>query len=119
MRAVPLANQLAGELDRHFKRSAHQAGDDLVFANPKTGAVLDYSALGQRFKKTLRTAVRPVRFHDLRHTFGTRMAAENVVPRTLQEWMGHGDLKTTMIYLDYAPREDESRVVGDAFSDLG
>ena len=119
-RAVPLADQLAGELNRHFKRSAHQAGDDLVFANPKTGGVLEYSALGRRFKKTLaRAGVRPVRFHDLRHTFGTRMAAENVVPRTLQEWMGHGDLKTTMIYLDYAPREDESQVVGDAFSEVG
>jgi integrase len=28
-------------------------------------------------------------FHDLRHTFGTRMAAAGVPPRTLQEWMGH------------------------------
>jgi integrase len=51
--------------------------------------------------------VRKLRFHDLRHTFGTRMAAAGVPMRTLQEWMGHRDLKTTLIYADYAP--DRSR----------
>jgi site-specific recombinase XerD len=29
------------------------------------------------------------RFHDLRHAFGTHMAAAGVPLRTLQEWMGH------------------------------
>ncbi len=47
--------------------------------------------------------MRELRFHDLRHTFGTRMAAAGVPMRTLQEWMGHRDFKTTMIYADYAP----------------
>jgi hypothetical protein len=37
-----------------------------------------------------------VRFHDLRHTFGTRCAAAGVPLRTLQAWMGHADIKTTM-----------------------
>jgi integrase len=36
-------------------------------------------------------------FHDLRHTFGTRVAAAGAPIRTLQEWMGHRDIKTTMI----------------------
>ena len=43
------------------------------------------------------------RFHDLRHTFGTRMAAAGVPMRTLQEWMGHRDFQTTLIYADYTP----------------
>lgn len=47
--------------------------------------------------------MREVRFHDLRHTFGTRMAAAGVPMRTLQEWMGHADIKTTLIYAHYAP----------------
>jgi integrase len=42
-------------------------------------------------------------FHDLRHTFGTRMAAAGVPLRTLQEWLGHRDYKTTLIYADYMP----------------
>jgi integrase len=32
-----------------------------------------------------------VRFHDLRHAFGTRCEPEGVPMRMLQEWMGHRD----------------------------
>jgi hypothetical protein len=31
------------------------------------------------------------------------MAAAGVPMRTPQEWMGHRDLRTTLIYADYAP----------------
>lgn len=119
-RAVPLVDMVAEELDRHFKRSAYQGDDDLVFGHPEKGTVLCHSALTKRFKKALKAAgVRPVRFHDLRHTFGTCIAAEGkVAPRTLQEWMGHGDLKTTMIYLDYVPRRDESELAGESFTEV-
>jgi integrase len=119
-RAVPLVDMVAGELDRHFKRSAYQGDDDLVFAHPKKGTVLCHSALTARFKKTLRSAgLRAIRFHDLRHTFGTLHAANGeVTPRMLQEWMGHSDLKTTMIYLDYVPRKNESQVAGESFAEV-
>ena len=94
----------AQELERHFQRSAYQADEDLVFRHPHTGRPLDSSKVLKRFKEALRAAgIRPLRFHDLRHTFGTRMAAAGVPMRALQEWMGHRDFKTTMIYADYAP----------------
>jgi integrase len=58
----------------------------------------------KRFKTAIKAAgVRSIRFHDLRHTFGTRMAAAGAPLRTIQEWMGHRDYKTTEIYADYAP----------------
>lgn len=118
-RSVPLPDTVAGELNRHFKDSAYQANEALVFPHPETGDHLDHSALSRRFKKALKAAsVRPVRFHDLRHTFGTRMAAEGIPLRSLQEWMGHGDIKTTLIYADYAPSDDEAAVVEAAFSTL-
>jgi integrase len=45
-----------------------------VFAHPHTGKPIDRSRRLKRFKAALRRAeVRTVRFHDLRHTFGTRM----------------------------------------------
>jgi integrase len=44
----------------------------------------------------------------LRHTFGTRMAGAGVPLRALQEWMGHRDFKTTLIYADYQPSDDEA-----------
>lgn len=116
-RSVPMADRVAGELERHYQGSAFQADDDLVFPHPETGAVLNHSQLVRRFKRALRAAgVREVRFNDLRHTFGTRMAASGVPLRTLQEWMGHRDFKTTLIYADYAPSEHESEMVERAFA---
>jgi integrase len=71
----------------------------------------------KRFKAALgRAGVRDVRFHDLRHTFGTRMAAAGVPMRTLQEWMGHRDFATTLVYADYTPSEHEAEWVEQAFA---
>ena len=47
---------------------------------------------------------------------GTRMAAAAVPMRTLQEWFGHRDLRTTHTYADYAPGEHELDLVNGAFS---
>jgi integrase len=113
-----MAQQVAAELEDHFRRSAYQGDDDLVFCHPQTGHVLDHSKLVRRFKRALgRSGVRTVRFNDLRHTFGTRMAAAGVPLRTLQEWMGHRDIKTTQIYADYQPDDrGEAALVERAFT---
>ena len=62
-----------------------------MFAEPDTGEPLRDRALIRRYRRTLKAAELDTthRFHDLRHTFGTAMAAAGVPPRTLQEWMGH------------------------------
>ena len=62
--------------------------------------------------------MRRIRFHDLRHTFGTRMAAEGAPMRAIQAWYGHKDSKTTAIYVDYQPDEAESALVDRAFGGL-
>jgi len=119
-RSVPLPDRVAGELERHFQRSSFQHDDDLVFPHPHTGNPLDRSKVLKRFKRALsRARVRDVRFHDLRHTFGTRMAAAGVPMRTLQEWMGHRSSKTTEIYADYAPDTGERDLVERAFAPRG
>jgi integrase len=85
-RSVPLADVLGGELDRLFQTTLYQRDADLVFCHPHSGRPLDRSRVLKRFKAALRRAgVRDVRFHDLRHTFGTRMAGAGVPMRTLQE----------------------------------
>lgn len=53
---------------------------------------------------------------ELRHTFGTRMAAAGTPLRTLQHWMGHADSKTTQVYAHYQPSEGEADAVDRAFA---
>lgn len=120
-RAVPLADRVGAELEALSRRSAFTTDDDLVFGHPQTGTPLDRSKVRKRFKAAVKSAgVRDVRFHDLRHTFGTRMAAVGVPMRTVQEWMGHADFKTTLIYADYSPDERRDRdLVARAFEAPG
>lgn len=61
--------------------------------------------------------MRPIRFHDLRHTFATRLAASGQPMRTIQEFLGHADSKTTQIYAHYAPSAHEVEMVNAAFAD--
>jgi integrase len=115
-RSVPLGDVLAGDLDRHFQASDWQDDDHLVFPNPDTGEPLGRTKLTKRYKDALKRAkVREIRFHGLRHSFGTTMAAQGVPLRTLMEWMGHRDLKTVQIYADYSPGAKEAEYVNEAF----
>ncbi|MDQ1247406.1 MAG: Tyrosine-type recombinase/integrase [Actinomycetota bacterium] len=103
-RAVPMPKQLAEELQVHRSVSKFDGERDLVFAHPLTGSPYDASKILKRFKRAMSSAgLREARFHDLRHTFGTQMAAAGAPLRFIQEWMGHRDYKTTSIYADYAP----------------
>ncbi len=116
-RSVPLATRLARELDGWSRRSPYNAEENLVFAHPTKGTPLDGSKVNKRFKAASRDAgVRVIKFHDLRHTFATRLAASNTPIRTIQEFLGHADSKTTQIYAHYAPSEQEVQLVDAAFA---
>jgi integrase len=114
VRSVPLAPDVAEVLAKLSQREHFTGDDDLVFVG-EAGSYLDGSALRRRYKSALTKAgLRSLRFHDLRHTFGTRMIAKADI-RRVQEWMGHADIQTTMRYLHYAPREEDARLVAEAF----
>ena len=114
VRAVPMAPDVASALAQLARREHWIGDDDLVFAG-EAGAHLDGSALRRRYKAAMaRAGLRPLRFHDLRHTFGTRMIAKADI-RRVQEWMGHADIQTTMRYLHYAPRAEDAQLVAEAF----
>jgi hypothetical protein len=117
-RSVPITDPLARALDDWSQRTSFRHDDDLVFAHPQIGNPLDGSKVSKRFKAACRAAgVREVRFHDLRHTFATRLAASGQPLRTIQEFLGHADAKTTQIYAQYAPSQHEVAMVNTAFSD--
>lgn len=136
LRSVPMVNRLAADLRKHYADGNYRDPDDLVFGHPDTGEVLSHTRLVRRFKKAVekaavgqteqitgpdgKTITRVLtRFHDLRHSFGTRMAAGAVPMRTLQEWMGHRSISTTEIYADYAPSDHERDMAERALDDKG
>jgi integrase len=115
-RSVPMAARVADALEELRSSTPYPRGGDLAFAHPETGRPLDRSKLTRRFAGAIsRAEVRKVTFHELRHTFGTRMAAAGVPIRTIQQWMGHADMKTTQIYAHYSPTGQEADTIDKAF----
>jgi integrase len=116
-RSVPITAGLASKLRRLRRLSRFTREEDLVFGHPDTGEPLAKANITRRFRASLAAAGLDSshRFHDLRHTFGTRAAGAGVPVRILQEWMGHRHLTTTQIYADYAPNAGESEMVARAF----
>jgi integrase len=115
VRSVPMAPKVAETLARLSQREFWTGDDDLVFVGI-TGGYLNGSALSKRYRAALqRAALRSLRFHDLRHTFGTRVISVADI-RRVQEWMGHANVQTTMQYLHYVPRPQDAALVGEAFA---
>lgn len=112
---MPLGSEAAAALALLAANSRWSKDTELVFAN-ELGSFMDGSALRRRYKATRDAAgLRPLRFHDLRHTFGTAMIAHADILR-VKEWMGHANVQTTMRYLHFVPRPDDARLVDEAFA---
>jgi integrase len=114
-RTVPLATPPAAELARLAERRWFIAPDDLVFCST-LGDHLDPSALRRRLRRAQEAAgLRPLRFHDLRHSFGSLVVRE-VDTATLKAWMGHAKLTTTERYLHAKPRHTDVARLDRAFA---
>jgi integrase len=115
VRSVPLVDQAARALDRLSQRDHFTSDDDLVFVN-EVGDAIEESAMRRRFYRALKRAgLEHIRFHDLRHTFGT--IAVQAFPLTdVKAFMGHADIQTTMVYVHHVPQHDAadklSRLLG-------
>jgi integrase len=113
-----MTDRLARELKKWRLRTVFGDEDDLVFAHPEFGVPLDRTKFTRRFQDACTEAkVRKIRFHDLRHTFATTLAAAGVPLRMLQEYLGHADIKTTQIYSHYAPSDKEVEAINEAFGE--
>ncbi len=103
VRQVPLPDQAAAALDRLSRRGDFIAPDEYVFVN-RLGRRLDPSALRRRFERARDAAgLEPLRFHDLRHTYGSLLVAGGVDLASVKSALGHSRITTTERYLHARP----------------
>jgi len=114
-----LPDQAAAALEHLSRREDYTAPGELAFCNV-SGRPLDGSALRRRFKRARDAAgLRSLRFHELRHTYGSLLAAGGVDLVTIQAAMGHSALSTTSRYLHARPASEQAAVFTEIFSSAG
>lgn len=81
-----------------FKELAEDDCEGYVFKNPDTG--LPYQDIKKSWNTALEAAgISNFRFHDLRHTVGTRLAEQNIPVNVIKDILAHSDVRTTMRYV--------------------
>ena len=51
-----------------------------------------------------------IRLHQLRHAFCSHALMSGIDARTVQKWMGHKDLKTTLRYAHVSPDHEKAAI---------
>lgn len=117
VRRVPLPDQAAAALIRLCERRDFTGASELVFVDPALGRHLHPVTVRKRFKRARDVVgARPLRFHDLRHTYGSLLAVSGMDLVTIKEVMGHSALSTTGRYLHARPASEQAAAFTKAFA---
>jgi integrase len=106
--AIPMTPRLARALAKLKQRGYATADEDFVFAwELAPERPVSDRPLREAFKVARQQAgLKPIKMYNLRHSFGTRLAARGVDVRTIQALMRHTRLSTIEQYMAYAPRPE-------------
>lgn len=101
---------LPDALERKYPHAGRELAWFWVFpshtlsTDPRAGIVRRHHISDSVVQKAVKAAARqakihkPVSVHTLRHCFGTHMLLNGVDIRQIQEYMGHANVETTMVY---------------------
>ena len=99
----PAVLPLSAEAHKVLEQCYKQRGDSAyVFPSPISNGPLTDVKKG--FEAVLNDAnIKGFRFHDLRHTFASRLVMAGVDINTVRELMTHSDIKMTLVYAHLSP----------------
>ena len=113
VRSAPMIDEVMVTLDALSKREHFTRPDDLVFCSA-TGDHLDAWGMRRRFYAALERAGLPrIVFHDLRHCFAS-LAVRKLPLSTVQGYLGHAHISTTMRYVHHAPAAEDVALLSAA-----
>jgi integrase len=94
---IPINSRLRKLL---LEQKLKSGNSDFVFLTPQGKPYAREDSINQLYRATLKKAgIEGLRFHDLRHTAGTRLGEMGVPVQVIQEILGHADIRTTMRYV--------------------
>ncbi len=107
-RYIPLVPEIIALLERTPRREGE--ANPFVFPSPRTGRA--WVDINRPWRRILEVAgIKNFRFHDLRHTFASRLAQRGAPLKAIQELLGHSDLKMTMRYAHLGPGDLRNAVL--------
>lgn len=101
-----------------FKNKYVQQTKDYICVK-ENGELIKPDHLTKRFQElATEKDLRKIRLHDLRHSVGSLLAANNVNLRQIQEYLGHGSIRSTERYshLQYESKESSMGIINNAIS---
>ncbi len=127
-RMVPLPERLLPMLRNYWASHRHER---LLFpalgrncrSGPNAQRPMAISSVQGAFSNAVREAAihkKNVRIHTLRHSYATHLLEMGVKLPTIQRYLGHSSIETTMVYLHLTPvgHEDASALINALMEDI-